>query len=86
MKLGVFGPLEFVFLLIAIAVIAAGLVAIEMFIDLGREKGHKLENTSVLWFIGICCSPIVLGLYIAALPDKRLRADSNDISQDLPSL
>lgn len=77
--------LSFVPVLVLIVMAVAGLMAIDLFINLAREKGHKLDNSGMLWFVGIFASPIVLGLYVAALPDKR-SGSSSDISRDLPSL
>ena len=79
------GQLSFIPILVLIAMVVAGLMAIDLFINLAREKGHKLDNSGMLWFIGIFASPIVLGLYVAALPSKRSES-SSDISRDLPSL
>lgn len=49
----------------------ACLIGISMLIDAGRAKGYKFDKTFLLWFVGIFATPIVLGLYIVALPDKR---------------
>lgn len=53
--------------LVALAV--AYVLAISMFIDVMRAKGYKAEKTGILWFVGVLLTPVVLGLYVNALPD-----------------
>lgn len=89
MKTGSFGSLE-VFFLVAmiagVAMIAAGLVAISLFVDLAKEKGHYRDDANILWFIGIFASPVVLGIYVMALSGKNSKESFADISKELPSL
>lgn len=47
----------------------------------------------MLWFIGIFASPIVLGLYICALPNKQITSENTTLTpeftpanEDLPSV
>ena len=44
----------------------------------------------MLWFIGIFATPIVVGLYVAALPDKnapRAKGEKRPVTNDeLPSI
>lgn len=86
MKTASFGLVEVVFFLVLVAMIAAGLVAISLFVDLAKEKGHYRDDANVLWFIGIFASPVVLGIYVMALSNKSPKASSADISKELPSL
>lgn len=86
MKTASFGLVEVVFFLVLVAMVAAGLVAISLFVDLAKEKGHYRDDANVLWFIGIFASPIVLGIYVMALSNKSSKASSVDISKVLPSL
>lgn len=86
MKTESFGSLEVVFFLVIVLMIAAGLVAINLFVDLAKEKGHYRDDANILWFIGIFASPIVLGIYVMALSNKSSKDSSVDISKELPSL
>ena len=86
MKITSFGLVEVIFFLVLVAMIAAGLVAISLFVDLAKEKGHYRDDANVLWFIGIFASPVVLGIYVMALSNKSSKASSTDISKELPSL
>lgn len=86
MKITSFGLVEVIFFLVLVAMIAAGLVAISLFVDLAKEKGHYRDDANALWFIGIFASPVVLGIYVMALSNKSSKASSADISKELPSL
>lgn len=67
MNLG--GLLSLVSVIVPLVMLAAGIVAISHFIELGQKKGCIEEKTGVYWFIGLFASPLVLGLYVAAAPD-----------------
>lgn len=73
------------FFCFAIAVLAAFLVSINLFVERAREKGY-FEKTGLLWFIGIFATPIVVGLYVLSLPDlsgtKNEKKDKKEF--DLP--
>lgn len=58
------------FVLLLLVSLAAWLVAINLFVDLAKEKGHFKDGAGTLWFIGLFATPIVVGLYVVALPDK----------------
>ena len=60
----------FMFIIGAIALVA-WIVAIDLLIKAGKAKGYAMKNTGALWFVGIFATPIVVGLYIASLPDNR---------------
>lgn len=64
----------FIVFVIPIVVLVAWLLAINLLIKVGEAKGHALSNKGLLWFIGIFATPIVVGLYIIALPDRRAEA------------
>lgn len=64
----------FIVFVIPIVVLVAWLLAINLLIKVGEAKGHALSNKGLLWFIGIFATPIVVGLYIIALPDQRAEA------------
>ena len=64
------GVISILYLLIAIAVLAAWLLSIRLLIQAGESKGYSMSNRALIWFIGIFATPIVAGLYIVALPDK----------------
>lgn len=78
MKMASFGLVEVVFFLV--------LVAISLFVDLAKEKGHYRDDANILWFVGIFASPVVLGVYVMALSNKSSKDSSVDISKELPSL
>ena len=73
------------FAMISIVVLAfvlcAWIAAIALFIGVKREKGYSSEGNGLLWIIGIFATPIVVGLYVIALPDKRLVSASEAASQ-----
>lgn len=48
----------------------AWLLAISLIIKAAQAKGFHRDGTGKLWFIGIFATPIVLGLYVASLPDR----------------
>ena len=49
-------------------------ISIPLLIEAAKAKGYyKDGGTGGLWAIGLLASPIVLGLCVCALPDKRLR-------------
>lgn len=58
-------------IVVGIAVLIAWLLAISMFIDAAKAKGYPMTSTGLLWFVGIFATPLAVGLYVAALPDKR---------------
>ncbi len=64
--------MEALLLVICIIYLVASIVAISLMIDAGRAKGYPMSNTGILWFVGICAplGPIVVGIYINALPYK----------------
>ena len=70
MNLG--GLLSLVSVIVPLGMLAAGIVAISHFMELGQKKGCIEEKTGVYWFIGLFASPLVLGLYVAAAPDAVL--------------
>ncbi len=62
----------FVVIALAIVLIIMDLIATNMFIDIAIDKGHFRDNVPTsLWLIGIFTTPITVGLYVLALPDKR---------------
>ena len=61
----------FMFVIIVVIALAARVVAINLLIKVGRAKGYAMENAGILWFVGIFATPILVGLYIASLPDNR---------------
>lgn len=80
-------------IILAIAAIAAWCLTIGLFIEVAKEKGYyKKEGAGILWFIGLFATPIVVGLYVTALPDKHSeeryldRDDAANIYDELPSI
>ena len=93
--------LDFLVLLFIILLVAsiADLVSISLFVKLAREKGYcqgkngETVSAGLLWFIGIFATPLVLGIYVAALPNKNspvtassLAANAAYIKDDLPDV
>lgn len=58
-------------IIVSVLVLTAWLLSIDMFINAGKAKGYSMANSGKLWFIGIIATPLVVGLYVAALPDSR---------------
>ena len=58
MNLG--GLLSLVSVIVPLVMLAAGIVAISHFIELGQKKGCIEEKTGVYWFIGLFASDAVL--------------------------
>lgn len=62
----------FLFLItVLVLILVAWLLSIDLLIDAGKAKGYSMANSGKLWFIGIVATPLVVGLYVAALPDNR---------------
>ena len=90
------GMVTFITLVLAIAILVAWLLAINLFINAAKEKGYyKDGGAGILWFIGIFATPLVVGIYTTALPDKSGRealstagsaAQIASIQDELPSL
>ena len=83
-----YGMGELIFMLvIVIVMLAAWVVAINLLIKAGKAKGYAMENAGILWFVGIFATPIVVGLYIASLPDNRTIADPEKPTEnELPAV
>ena len=62
-------------IIVSALVLTAWLLSIDMFINAGKAKGYSMANSGKLWFIGIIATPLVVGLYVAALPDNRKIVD-----------
>ena len=83
-------------IILAILVLIAWIMAIDLFIGAAKEKGYYKEGgAEILWFIGIFATPIVVGIYTSSLPDKRGReivantsgsSSVTSIQDELPSL
>lgn len=64
--------MEALLLVICIIYLVASIVAISLMIDAGKAKGYPMNNTGILWFVGLFAPLgfIAVGLYINALPYK----------------
>lgn len=70
-----------------VAALAAWLMAINLFAKIAKSKGYFEDGAGTLWFIGIFATPIVVGLYVAALPDKKASGGKHsNINEELPSI
>lgn len=57
-------------------IVVAYFVSIAMLVKSARQKGHHRDGSLPLWFMGLFATPIVLGLYVAGLPDRAGREES----------
>lgn len=65
--------------------LVASLTVIRIFIELAKGKGYfRNEGTGWLWFVGLCTTPITLGLLVLALPDSDGTVDAV-VESDLPN-
>lgn len=69
--------MEALFFIVLIVALIASIVSISLMIDAGKSKGYPMNNTGILWFVGICAPLgfIAVGLYINALPYKLTSAE-----------
>lgn len=78
--------------IILIILFIVSLIAISQLVDAAKMKGHYRDGAGVLWVIGILFSPVVLGLLVAALPDRAApqapagQAQAPSITDQLPGL
>lgn len=74
--------MEFLLLLILIVMLIAWLCAINLFVEAARKKGYYCNGGSgILWFIGIFATPIVVGIYVSALPDRSTIESRGTVSE-----
>lgn len=84
-------------IILSIVVFVAFILSVDLLINLAKKKGYYKngESTGLLWFIGIFATPLVVGLYVVGLPEKRTenpqstdtqRSFDSSISDDLPAL
>lgn len=72
-----------------VAVLCAWVASISLFLGVKKEKGYPADNDILLWFIGIFATPLAVGLYVAALPDKSTSRDhriGRGSEEDLPAV
>lgn len=65
--------------------LTAWLVSIRIFIEIAREKGYFCkEGSGWLWFAGIFATPIIPGIIVASLPERKVdEVPSNSV--ELPN-
>lgn len=87
MKIAGMGALELLIILLLICCLIAWIISISKLIEAYRKKTENDINvsTGILWFMGLFASPIVLGLYICALPSKQ-KSSKDDPAANLPSI
>lgn len=61
--------METLFVLLFLFGLAIDCYVINLFIGAAEAKGY--QNTQVLWFVGLAATPIILALYIIAMPNKK---------------
>uniref|UniRef100_A0A7C9NMM7 Uncharacterized protein n=1 Tax=Muribaculaceae bacterium Z82 TaxID=2304548 RepID=A0A7C9NMM7_9BACT len=64
------GAMAMTFLLVVAAAIVVWLVAVALFVSAAKKKGHYTQGAAVPWLVGIFLSPLMLALYVCALPDR----------------
>ena len=62
-------PPGFIVLAIAIVLLIAYILLINLFIGVVEAKGHAVASWQ-LWFLGIVFTPFAVALYAAILPDR----------------
>ena len=78
---GLIGEINWFWVIVGILFLIAEIMSIVKLIDVAKDKG--CGGTGLLWFIGLFASPIVLGLYVASLPDNNLRAELSMLRKNL---
>lgn len=86
--LKVIGTISWIVLALALA---ANICTTYQLIKVAKEKGHYTDGAGLLWFIGLCGTPLVLGLLVCALPDRGAAASgltgaSTDEAEELPEV
>jgi len=61
--------LRFLQIVIIIALIIGWILAVQYLVRVIKMKGHFRNETLKLWFVGICGTPLILGLLAISLPD-----------------
>lgn len=59
----------FFWIFIFLFVLPTWLISIGVFVGVAKEKGCQ-KPSWMLWLFGIFASPIILGIYVIALPDR----------------
>lgn len=71
--------------LLTVIYFATSVVSIKGFISIIQTKGYFQENNTVwLWLIGLFTTPITLGLFTVALPEKK-SDEASDEAAEFPS-
>lgn len=81
--------MEIYTLVIIVLVLAACVASISLFIQAAQEKGYyEHGGTGLLWFIGLFATPIVVGLFVASLPDLKGRKakQKGAVEAELPAV
>lgn len=78
-----FPPIRYLpWVLLAAIYFAASVVSIKGFVSIIRAKGYFQEaKTGWLWLIGLFATPITLGLFAVALPEKKGDEISDEASE-----
>lgn len=58
-------------IIVVLPVLASWVVAAYMFVDLAEKKDPQFNKEFRLYFVSIFASPLIAGLYVYAMPDKR---------------
>ncbi len=78
--------MEVLLIILGFLILAAWLVSIAYLCNAAKAKGWHENGAAGLWFVGIFCSPVILGLYAAALPDRKGQTDSKTAVDTQPPL
>lgn len=78
-----------VLIVFLVVVLCAWVALISLFLGVKKEKGYPADNDTLLWFIGIFATPLAVGLYVVALPDKSASRNHRTVcgsEKDLPAV
>ena len=74
---GSYSPFDVIFsmgissLYLFVIYLALAAIPISMLVGAAKKKGHYADRgTGGMWALGLLFTPIVLGLYVCALPDR----------------
>lgn len=66
-----------IILLIAIAVIICWILAISMLVKAAKQSGYPEDKVWRLWLIGICTTPLVLGICVVVFQLSQIASASS---------
>ena len=64
------GAIENSYVHVEAAALEVWLVRVGLLVSAAKKKGHYTQGAAVPWLVGIFLSPLMLALYVCALPDR----------------